>query len=73
MDIVLCPTEQAGVQVSPHPTRCAAMLMCAIQRKLVYSGSLLSPALCGIIWRRDMPLLHTQAIHHACPTQATHH
>ncbi len=57
-----CPIDKAGVlQVLPHLIRCTVVLICTGQGKLVYNGSLLSPALCEIMWIRVMcppPLLH---------------
>jgi hypothetical protein len=45
------PDRKSLVYSESHPTRkvysCA---QCAVQRKLVYNGSLLSSALCVIMW-----------------------
>ncbi len=40
-------------QVSPDPIKCTIVFKCAGQGKLVYNGSLLSLALCGIMWTRS--------------------
>jgi hypothetical protein len=57
---ILCPTDKAVVtQVSPDPIRCTVVLISAVQRKLVYSVYLLSQALFGVMWSRDVLLLHT--------------
>jgi hypothetical protein len=41
--------------------KCTIVLVCARQGKMVHSGSLLSPALCGIMWSRVMCPFSTQA------------
>jgi hypothetical protein len=49
---------------TPSPTRpikCTVVFICAIQRKQVYSGLLLRPALCGIIQSRAMCPLSIQS------------
>jgi hypothetical protein len=56
--------SKAGVrQDSPDQIRCTVVLVGAVQRELMYSGSLLSPALCGIMWSRDVQPSSTQATH----------
>ncbi len=69
----MCPTNKAGVQqVSLDPTRCTIVLICSGQGMMVYSGSLLSLALCGIMWSRVACPSLTQATHPSPPPYPSH-
>ncbi len=51
-----CSDRRSLVYSKSHPNH--SVYSCAIQRKLLYNGSLLSLALCRIMWSTNMPLLH---------------
>ncbi len=53
-----------------RPVKYTVVLICTVQKKLVYSGSVLSPALRGVMWSRDVPLLHPS---HSPPTPHPSH
>ncbi len=66
--LLLWPTDKAlPQQVLPDLLRC--MLICAGKGKLLYSGSLLSPARCGIMWSRVMYPVHPS---HSPPHHPSH-
>jgi hypothetical protein len=69
---ITVPDRRGSVveQVPSDPLSVQLYLYVLDNGSMVYSGSLVSPGLCGVMWSRDMPLLHSS---HSTPppTQAS--